>query len=279
MPVAPYRRVESLDDVLDAADRVGYPCVVKPVAESIGIFGRKALIAAGRQDLAIFHERRGRLPGGLIVQRYLHGERHCLYFFAANGRVLAAAQTRINRTDRLDGTGYGVDGVSVPLSVRWAKYLEPLLRRLDYSGCGGLQFIRDPESGEETFLEVNARLGGNHAGLELLGMHQPLWWLESLATGEPSIPTPFTYPLNVRYRWFYGDLVGWLTLLRSGTRSSGSALTWGLHLAETLFGPGHLTWNWRDPVPSFYRYGALAKSLLHDLFPRGMRKRRRLGHA
>jgi predicted ATP-grasp superfamily ATP-dependent carboligase len=259
MPVAAYEVIEHVDQLLAAGDRLGYPCVVKPVTEAVRIFGAKAIIAPSRDSL---RESLARIPapqGPFIVQRYIRGERHCLYFFADKGTVLAAAQVRTGRTDRADGTGYAVTGVSVPLAPDWLQHVQRVCERLHYSGFGGLQFLRDPDNGEQTFLEINARLGGNHAGLERLGMHQVQWEIERLEGGTPSITTPFQYPIGVQYRWFSGDLIGFRHEWKAGSLDGRARMRWGAGLAGTLLGPGHITFDWRDPLPTVYLAAELSR--------------------
>lgn len=248
--------------LLNAATAIGFPCIVKAVTEAHRVYGRKALIVPDREFLAGLLSERGEPGGELIVQAYVDGERHGIYFFASGGNVLAAAQFRINRTDRLDGTGYAVDGESVPLSAEWLRHLERLVDRIGYHGAGCLQFLRDPGRGTETFLEINARLGGNHAGIESIGMPLPHWWLQSLQGNGSAIPRPFTYPLRVRYSWFFGDVSGWIAALRARELNVSSAIRWGLRLPGTLLGSRHITWSLQDPRPSLYLYAGLAKRLL-----------------
>jgi aspartate beta-hydroxylase len=196
-----------------------------------------------------------------VVQRFVDGQRHCLYFYAVQGAIRAAAQVLIGRTDRKDETGYAVTGVSVPIAAQWLAHLGRLVRALEYDGFGCLQYLLDPRSGEQTFLEINARLGGNHAGLERLGMHQVQWAIEQAETGQPSIPEPFKYPIGVRYRWFTGDLLGLLHDRWAGQLTHRATLQRALALPATLFGPGHLTFDWRDPAPTVGQLAELSRPM------------------
>jgi predicted ATP-grasp superfamily ATP-dependent carboligase len=262
IPVAGYRIVEDPARLLDAVDQVGYPCVVKPESEATRIFGAKAYIVRDRSGLAAAIERYGLPRQRLIVQGYVEGHRHNLYFFAEHGRVRAAVQVRVIRTDRSDGTGYAVYGVTTPLSAAWLRHTERLIESLNYEGPGTLQFIDDPRSGQSCFLEINARLAGNHAVAEHFGLHVASWWIQHLQTGDANIPQPFSYRSGLRYGWFYGDLVG---LQESRRRGECGGLQWPVRCArllQTLAAGCHVTWNWRDPLPTVYLYGAWLKRLL-----------------
>ncbi|MFU8815306.1 MAG: aspartyl/asparaginyl beta-hydroxylase domain-containing protein, partial [Pseudomonadales bacterium] len=250
VPMAPFTLVDRPEHLLDAAYRLGYPCVIRATSEANRICGMKAVIPRSARELAGFLDNAKTLQGPFIVQQYVEGDRHCLYFYASRGAVLASAEVRIDRTDRVDGTGYAVAGSSIAVTPAWQDHLLRICRHLQYDGFGGLQFIQNPLTGEQTFLEVNARLGGNHAGLERLGMHQVQWALEQQASGSPSIPSPFTYPEGLRYRWFDGDLTGFLHEWKAARLDTRAAAAWCLALPTTLLGSGHLIWDWRDPAPS-----------------------------
>ncbi len=120
--------------------------------------------------------------------------------------VRAALQIEILRTDRPDGTGYAVEGVSVPLSPVWRLHLQRLVSRIGYDGPGCLQYICDTATQRSTLLELNPRIGANHAAAEALGLKLPYWWIEYLETGRARIPEPFEYVVGVRYAWLTGDL-------------------------------------------------------------------------
>lgn len=259
VPVAPYRRVGDAARAMAAVAELGLPCVLKPVSEHRRIHGAKALIVDSGQTLRRLLAGALTEPVDLLVQRQVPGQRHCLYFFAAAGRLLAARQFLVARTDHPDGTGYAVSGTSVPLCSRWLAHTERLLARLRYHGYGSLQYIRDPRSGEETFLEINARLGGAHAALARVNMQPVNWAITLERQGTVAVPDPFRYPVGERYRWFTGDLSGLLDAVRFGHLGSAAALRWLRALPATLLGGGHLVWRWRDPMPALRLLARVAR--------------------
>jgi predicted ATP-grasp superfamily ATP-dependent carboligase len=279
VPVAAFARVECSEQLLEAAGRVGYPCVVKPITEETRVFGAKAVIATEQTSLRQMLATRPRPTGPFVVQRYVRGERHCLYFYATQGIIRAAAQVLIGRTDREDDTGYAVTGVSVPIAPEWLDHLTHLVTELEYDGFGCLQYLIDPETGDQTFLEINARLGGNHAGLERLGMHQVQWAIEQTESGRPSIPEPFEYPIGVRYRWFTGDLMGFIHDRRVGHLTGRAALQRALALPSTLFGSGHLTFDWRDPAPTVHQFAQFSRPIRRRIRLTGNQAKRVLSGA
>ena len=255
IPTANYRLATSGHPLLGAADAVGYPCVVKAETEELRAFGRKALIVTGRAELqaALEHESQSQ---ALLVQSYVFGARHNLYFFAEAGVVRAVAQVQIIRTDRPDGTGYAVEGITVPTDLQWRDHLTRLALHMGYDGAGCLQFIDDGVA-RSTILEINPRLGANYAVVERAGLQLPKWWMERLGCGRASIPATFKCKSGLRYGWFYGDLAAWLSSLDDPNFTISQRLAWGASLVRSLTAPNHVIWDWRDPGPVFHLYGQL----------------------
>ena len=257
IPTAEYRLARTGPALLNAADAVGYPCIVKAESEELRAFGRKAFIVAKRAELQEALELQLR-PQALLVQSYVTGARHNLYFFAEAGVVRAVAQVRIIRTDRPDGTGYAVEGITVPTDVQWRDHLQRLASHMGYDGPGCLQFIHDGTS-RSTILELNPRLGANYAIVEKAGLHLPRWWLEHLESGRASIPATLECESGLRYGWFYGDLAGWLSSFRDPGTTVRERCVWGASLIRSLTAPNHVVWDWRDPSPPLHLYAQLLK--------------------
>ncbi len=257
IPTAEYRSATTGPALLDAADAIGYPCIVKAETEELRAFGRKAFIVTKRAQLEEALELQSQ-PQALLVQSYVTGARHNLYFFAEAGAVRAAAQVKIIRTDRSDGTGYAVEGITVPTDPRWRDHLAHLTSHLGYDGPGCLQFIHDGAS-RSTILEMNPRLGANYAIVEKAGLHLPRWWLEHVECGRASISATLECESGLRYGWFYGDLAGWLSSFRDPSSTADERFVWGMSLIRSLTAPNHVVWDWRDPSPVFHLYGQLFK--------------------
>ncbi len=146
VPVASFNVLETATDWA-AAERVAFPAVFKPISERTRIFGNKVFHATCLDDYQRAVNCYGAPQGPLIVQTFVAGARYNLYFYADKGIVRAALMARVLRTDRLDGTGYAVEAVTVPLSNAWLGHLERLVGAIQYSGAGCLQYIRDEASG------------------------------------------------------------------------------------------------------------------------------------
>jgi len=258
IPTADFRSISKSDSLSDTADEVGYPCIIKPENETSRIFGKKAFIAVDReslrQKLSAFATDPDGIPDESIVQKYCIGGRHNIYFFAERGSVLASTEVRIDRTDQWDGTGYAVEGHTVPADDKWAEHLSNVVADLDYHGAGCLQYLVDPATGESTFLEINARLGANFACVFDCGLDLPGWWVSQLVEEESEAckpPANFSYPVGKRYTWLYGDLLGLKKALGNGQVSASQAITWlGRLFLANVRSATHVTFRWNDPMPA-----------------------------
>jgi len=243
-------------DLPDVAARVGFPCVLKPGGAAALVAGRKAIPVNGAPDAEAVTRAIAGEAGPWIVQRRVFGKRHNLYFAAERGALLAGAEVRIDRTDRADGSGHAVDGRTIdPTPAIWAQTRD-LLAELSYTGIGCAQFLREADAGALSFLEINPRIGANAAVVHRAGLDLAAW-AERLAD-ESGVPAPAAaddYARGVRYAWTKGDLSGLKNALGERSIGARAALGWsGRLLASALLADMHLTWDWRDPVPTLALY-------------------------
>lgn len=248
----PFEVVTDYVQAIRAARAVGYPIVVRPLTPRVKLGNKKALICRDEDAL------RAALPAwpegqsALLLQKEARGIRHNVFFAARGGEILRSLETRIHRTDRTDGTGYAVDGVTVAPTPQLDGDCRRMVRALDYTGVGLAQFILDPDTGRSCFLELNARVAGSHAITDAVGQELSLLAVK-LARGGLSRRdvAPWTYPVGVRYAWTYGDLRGLKSALRDGEVSGFGAVRWLLASLTTALGADiHMTWRWDDPMPT-----------------------------
>lgn len=248
----PFRVVESYDGLISASREIGYPIVLRPLTPGLWFGDNKALDcadeAALRQALPIWPRGQQRL----LLQKKAKGVRHNVFFAAKSGRLIRTLETRILRTDRFDGTGFAVEGESVKPSPVLTADTEALVASLDYTGIGLAQYILDEETGQRCFLELNPRIAGSHSICEHFGMGLSELAID-LAPDAP-IQAPdeeFTYAAGVRYAWTYGDIRGLHRALANREIGIGGASRWLLDMGLALLkSANHMTWQWRDPLPS-----------------------------
>lgn len=269
------RQVADLAGLAAAAEEIGYPVIVKPLDSVTPVAGRKALILRRPPDLA---ELLPRWPAGhaaLIVQSYVSGPRINLYFAAEQGRAIRYLAAEILRTDHPDGTGLATLGRTIPVDAALRARADALLDRLDYHGIGCLQVLRDARTGALSFLEINPRIGGNHAITVRCGMGLDTLAI-ALARGEPTGESLRTAPAGVRYVWTTGALRGAAQSWKAGTLGTAGALGVAARsVAEGLTGGGHVTFHPRDPKPALALTVGRIPRIGPLFFPHGSRRRPR----
>jgi predicted ATP-grasp superfamily ATP-dependent carboligase len=265
----PYALVSGRDALFAEADRIGYPCVVKAADSQSQLFGKKALICRSAAELrAAIREWPEECPE-LIVQGFAHGQRHNIHLAARAGRILCSVQIKILRTDRADGTGIGVEGVTVALSDVLNRQCEKLVAALNLTGIGLIQFHYDEARARSHLLEINPRLGANFTVTATCGFDLPNLAVK-LALDEPiAEPVKGSYRSGKRSAWTFGDLAGLKYALSTGEIGPGGALIWLLKALVTGLRAGtHVTWSWSDPLPTLATYAQPVGWRLARLFGR-----------
>lgn len=257
LSVPPWEVVGGYEKLLAAANRAAAPVVVKPLwPHSRVLDDHKAIICRDSTNLA---RRIPIWPTGhdrLLVQRFAAGPRHNLIFAARHGELLDVVEVLVGRTNRRDGTGFAVAGHTCPVSIGLRDQLAALVAHLRYTGVGCGQFLVPPAAPDGAFLELNPRIDGayviaDHAGLDLANLAVDL---AADVPIEPRIPALAGRDSHT-FAWTFGDLVGLRYAIGQGEISRAGALVelgriaWTAVLADV-----HLTWSWRDPVPTIVMY-------------------------
>jgi len=257
IPQAPCRRVHDHAALMAAVAEIGYPCVVKPNDSSRAFFGKKALIIHTAESFAQMFPAWPEENEFLLLQRWMPGYRHNCHFVADRGKLLAYFEQRVLRTDRFDGTGYGVDGVSVAPNPALKTYCESLAMALNYSGAGSAQFLVDDRAGSVSFLEINPRLDATCALPHYCGYDFPRMAVLYAEYRRGTLSAPIVnfsaYPAGRRAVWLRGDILGWVHEMSTGALNPKQTVVWLKEMTTTFFrGDYHLTWSWDDPLPTCY---------------------------
>ncbi len=279
VPQPPFRKIYDYAELFSAVKAIGYPCVLKPNNSLTEFFDKKALIVRDATELA---RAMPVWPEGnefVVVQGYAAGYRHNCHFVADRGKLLAYFEQRVLRTDRVDGTGYGVDGLSVAPNPVIKSYCESLTMALDYSGAGCAQFIVDDQIGAINFLEINPRLDATCAIPYYCGYDFPRMAVEYAAYRRDMTTSP---PLNVsdyalgrRGTWLWGDVHGWLDAMEKGNLNFTQSIDWLKKMTLTfLHSDFDLTWSWRDPLPNCYWFASLTTTFLNRFMEKFRKKDR-----
>jgi predicted ATP-grasp superfamily ATP-dependent carboligase len=268
IPTVPWVRFTDAGDWRRRALAMGYPVVVKRKDSSGQVLERKALIFRDAAQLEPFLAAlpREQDPGSLVLQKFAPGQRHNCHLAAADGQLLAYFQQKVLRTDEPDDTGIGVAGVSVPPSPELRAHCEAMTQALRYTGIGCIQFMVDERSGSAAFLEFNARMDSTAALPYRMGLDYPLLGMQLAAyrkaraaghaDAKSLLPEPLApdYPAGEAYHWLYGDLKACLGELRHGGVGLRRLADWMLDMARRSLTSHHLTFDWRDPLPTLHMF-------------------------
>lgn len=266
--IAPFEHVESLENLQAAAQRIGFPVVIKPVGEGEFINGKKVVLARSARELSDNLSSWPANHTALLVQQRLDGNRLNHYFVAHEGRLVTACEIEILRTDRPDGSGYAVEGITRHVDPELAEQTGRLVQALGYTGAGCAQYMTDRNQQRTSFLEINPRLGANFGGAEGAGAGMSEAMLK-LALGERPETVASAWDraaVGHRYAWSKGDLSGLAWLARNGGDAR-ALLTGAARLLRcALTADTHLTFDVRDPRPALGCW-------LHPLIKRWTEKR------
>src|SRR6185436_8912288 len=101
------------------------------------------------------------------------------HFRAVDGKLQEYFEHIVVRTDRIDETGFEIDGVSVRPTPILRDHCAALISELNYTGVGCVQFLVDRGSGTAYFLEINPRLDATCALPYAIGVDFPLYAVNS----------------------------------------------------------------------------------------------------
>jgi 3-methylcrotonyl-CoA carboxylase alpha subunit len=194
VPVLPgYRGKDQSDEALArAADEVGYPLLIKPIAGGGGKGMRVVESPAGLTDAVVSSRREARGSFGddrLLLERYLLKPRHVeLQIFAdGHGNVahLFDRDCSIQRRHQKIVEEAPAPGLSKKLRGRMAGAAMALVRAIDYRGAGTLEFLVDGDDPAEFFfMEMNTRLQVEHPITEMIVGEDLVEWQIRVARGE-----------------------------------------------------------------------------------------------
>jgi biotin carboxylase len=256
IPTQPWEPFSDAATWRKSARIMGYPVVIKRRDSSASIRGHKALIVRdeAQLDALIPAVERDPEPGSVLLQKFAPGVRHNCHIGASEGRLIAYFQQRVARTDELDQTGIGIEGVSVRPSDQLRGYCERLAETLRYHGIGCIQFLVDAASGRVAFLEINPRMDSTAALPYRLGLDYPRLALQLASQPAACEPLPDSYRIGARYHWLYGDFFSWYDALRGRQRTTAQLAAWAARSAWVMMSSHHLTWDWRDPLPTLHAF-------------------------
>ncbi len=194
VPVSPGTRdpVTDVAAAVLAAERVGYPVMVKAAAGGGGIgMGAAADEAALRQAFETARSRAERFFGSpeILLERYTERARHVevQILGLADGRVLALGERdcSVQRRHQKVAEETPSPGVGAALRERMLAAAIQAGEAVGYRGAGTVECLVDADAGEFVFLEMNTRLQVEHPVTELVTGLDLVEQQFLIAAGEP----------------------------------------------------------------------------------------------
>ena len=195
VPILPgYRGADQSDAALArAADDIGYPLLIKPVAGGGGKGMRTIASASALQEALASSRREARsafADDRVLLEKYLSRPRHVeLQIFAdQHGNVvhLFDRDCSIQRRHQKIIEEAPAPGLASRLRDDMASTAITLARAIDYRGAGTMEFLVDSTSpADYFFMEMNTRLQVEHPVTELILGVDLVEWQIRVAQGEP----------------------------------------------------------------------------------------------
>lgn len=242
--IAP-KGIDEFDQVLETFT---FPLLIKTRR---GNSGKGVFLARSRDEAKTIYRdivQRFALPTSQlpIVQEYINGGQllgSC--FLAQNGQIKACF---LERYLRCKGDGFGTSVLREPYEFPLLReYTERLVRALNWTGIGQLDFIVDRGGAQTYLLEMNPRLWGALYLAVRNGYDFPRGLVTMLLSGQPDRACfqPSTHP--VKSLWIVGELIAGLSEFRRGKRLA-LLTSLGRILAPTsrcIYDD----FRWHDPLP------------------------------
>lgn len=266
IPIPGTKTVRSITELHENAAIIGYPVIIKPNDCGKFFWDNKAIIVNTPQDLAKIVSS---WPTGnefIVLQKYLSGNRHNGNFFAVNGEIQLYFEYKTTRTDRVSGTGVGVDTVAVKPTKLLQDYCSLLIKKMRFNGVGCVQFIVS-NNGQVHFIEINPRLSANCALPYRCGADFPRLAFEAAkAPNNYRLQFPTGYRINKRAHWLMGDIYGLDNEIKRGNVNKAIFIKWTIKMLKTFLAADyHMTWWWRDPLPTLFLYYRLFAGIIRRI--------------
>ena len=195
--------LDSVEQALAAAERIGYPVMLKSTAGGGGIGMR---LCGSAEELAESYAAVQRLSqasfgtGGLYLEKFVANARHIevQIFGDGKGKVVALGERDCSAQRRNQKVIEETPAPRLDAAVR-ARLLETAVRlgeAVNYRNAGTVEFIYDNDSGEFYFLEVNTRLQVEHGVTEEVTGVDLVEWMVRGTPGE--VPAAQGHSIQVR---------------------------------------------------------------------------------
>jgi len=206
--------LESVDDALMSAERIGYPVMLKSTAGGGGI-GMQLCNNQGELHKAFESVRRlsanNFSNNGVFLEKFIEQARHIevQIFGDGSGHALALGERDCSSQRRNQKVIEECPAPNLPHGIRQAMHETAvrLVTAVAYRNAGTVEFVYDPREEEFYFLEVNTRLQVEHGVTEQVYGVDLVEWMLALAAGDmPSLPpAPVAHGHAIQVRIYAED--------------------------------------------------------------------------
>jgi predicted ATP-grasp superfamily ATP-dependent carboligase len=243
--------VNGIEELREAADKFGYPFIVKPTVSWTGAVSVRVVPVEVMNEAEALEATNTFLATGceVIAQQFATGRREGVSLFIVNGEVLAHCGCIAHRTTPpMGGVSAMRESYAVPPELLNAAV--NLATTIGVEGPSEVEFRRDA-SGRPLLMEINARLAGTLENAVHSGVNFPLM-IWQWGTGQP-IERVTSYRTGVRTRWLAGDLRWlWESVTETGRPDSVSAASGLWTFTSEFFRTRHYDFvDRRDMRPAF----------------------------
>jgi predicted ATP-grasp superfamily ATP-dependent carboligase len=243
--------VNGIEELREAADKFGYPFIVKPTVSWTGAVSVRVVPVEVMNEAEALEATNTFLATGceVIAQQFATGRREGVSLFIVNGEVLAHCGCIAHRTTPpMGGVSAMRESYAVPPELLNAAV--SLATTIGVEGPSEVEFRRDA-SGRPLLMEINARLAGTLENAVHSGVNFPLM-IWQWGTGQP-IEKVASYRTGVRTRWLAGDLRWlWESVTETGRPDSVSATSGLWTFTSEFFRTRHYDFvDRRDMRPAF----------------------------
>ena len=206
---------ESLEQAVEAGERLGYPCVVKPRFSQCwdGTRFRPSQVrsvanAAGLRDAVTGAMAQGTWP---LIQEFVPGHGAGIFALYDSGRPVAWFAQESIRSVRPMASPNCLRR-SVPVNPKLRDQAERLLTSFAWHGPAMVE-LRTDSTGDPWLMEVNGRFWVSLQLAVSAGVDFPRLWVEALRGLPVSGPAEYD---EVVLRWLWGDVKRFLGVVVSG---------------------------------------------------------------
>lgn len=183
--------LDTLDEALVEAEKIGYPVMLKSTAGGGGI-GMQLCWSADELDKAYESVRRlsenNFSNSGVFIEKFIEYARHIevQIFGDGKGDAIAIGERDCSTQRRNQKVVEETPAPNISESIRnkLHEIAVKLVKAVNYRNAGTVEFVYDQQSDQFYFLEVNTRLQVEHAVTEQVYNVDLVKWMIQLAAGE-----------------------------------------------------------------------------------------------